>query len=391
MYYTSGNVRKRKDKKGQPWQGVLRHKDDNGEWHEVKKSFSQAKSKGEAQAMHKAWWDQMEKEAAQKELRDRPQTTVVDAIRVYLERQHVMGILSTATFQRQYSQVHFAIEPYLGQNDFYTLTRKDVSDYIHEVSKKYSAQAVRNYFSIILKTYKDAVRNGLISKNPCDLQELPKIPDHRINYLDKEGRKKFLASINQLDPSDYRYIVGMLAYYTGMRASEIAALEWGDINFAVDRIFVNKAASAVKDEHGRNVVEIKQTKSSAGKRTIPISLQVKEALLNYLGDNEPRSSDYVLDKDHRNPSNLCGCFLSWSRSRGIIGVLGKPITLHGLRHTFATVAVQSNADIKSLSSILGHARADITLNIYASDDEDAKTQAMNNLAAFWTHEEENDI
>ena len=391
MYYTSGNVRKRKDKKGQPWQGVLRHKDNDGNWHEVKKSFSQAKSKGEAQAMHKVWWDEMEKAAAQKELRDKPKTTVPDAVRTYLKRQHVMGILSTATFQKQYNQVEFAIEPYLGKRDFYTLTRKDMSDYIHEVSKKYSAQAVRNYFSLILKTYKDAVRNGQISNNPCELQELPKIPDHRINYLDKEGRKKFLASINQLDPSDYRYIVGMLAYYTGMRASEIVALEWGDINFSVGRIFVNKAASTVKDNHGNNVVEIKQTKSRAGKRTIPISTQVKEALENYLGDKDPKPSDTVLDKKHGNPSNLCGCFLSWSRSKGIIGVLGKPITLHGLRHTFATIAVQSNADIKSLSSMLGHARADITLNIYASDDEDAKTQAMNNIAAFWNSEEENDL
>ena len=71
--------------------------------------------------------------------------------------------------------------------------------------------------------------------------------------------------------------------------------------------------------------------------------------------------------------------------------MGKPITLHGLRHTFATIAVQSNADIKSLSSMLGHARADITLNVYASDDEDAKTQAMNNITAFWNSEEENDL
>ena len=96
-----------------------------------------------------------------------------------------------------------------------------------------------------VKTYKEAIRNGQIETNPCELQNLPKIPEHRINYLDLEGRKKFLAQINQLEPSDYRYIVGMLAYYTGMRASEIAALQWSDINFAVNRIYVTKAASTI--------------------------------------------------------------------------------------------------------------------------------------------------
>ena len=389
MFYSSGNVRKRKDKKGQPWQGVLRYKKGD-KWHEVKKSFSSAKSKGEAQTMLKAWWDDMEKKA-QQDLKDKPETTVADAIRVFLKRQHDLGILSNGTFQRQMSQVENAIEPYFDGMDFYSITRNDVSDYIHETSLRYSAQAVRNYYSLILKTYKEAIRNGQIETNPCELQNLPKIPEHRINYLDLEGRKKFLAQINQLEPSDYRYIVGMLAYYTGMRASEIAALQWSDINFAVNRIYVTKAASTIKDAHGKNIVEIKQTKSKAGKRSIPLAPQAKEALLNYLDGKEPKPTDTILEKKRCNPSNLCGCFLSWSRSRGIIGVLGKPITLHGLRHTFATVAVQSNADIKSLASMLGHSRADITLNIYASDDEQAKEQAMNNIAAFWNNEEVNDF
>ena len=391
MYYSSGNVRKRKDKPGNPWQGVLRHKDENGKWHEVKKSFSQAKTKGEAQALLNDWWNDMEKKAKKNSAQKKPKVTVTSAIRKYLNRQFVMGIISNGTYQKQLSQVEYAIEPFLGDKDFYTLTRNDVSEYIHEASKKYSAQSVRNFFSLIAKTYKEAKKNELIDSNPCELQSLPKIPDHQINYLDHEGRKKFLTEINQLDHSDYRYIVGMLAYYTGMRASEIAALQWNDINFAVDRINVNKAASNVKNDVGRNVVEIKQTKTRAGKRSIPLSPQAKEALLNYLGDKEPKPNDTVLDSKHLNPSNLCGCFLSWTRARGIIGVLGKPITLHGLRHTFATIAVQSNADIKSLASMLGHSRADMTLNIYASDDEQAKTQAMNNIAAFWDNEKANDF
>lgn len=391
MYYSSGNVRKRKDKPGQPWQGVLRHKDEDGKWHEVKKSFSQAKTKGEAQALHKEWWDEMEEKAAIENRRIRPQTTVPDAIRKYLDRQHVMGIISNGTFQKQLSQVEYAIEPYLGDKDFYTLTRNDVSEYIHEASRKYAAQSVRNFYSLIAKTYKEAMQNDEIRSNPCELQNLPKLAEHQINYLDYEGRKKFLTEINELDHSDYRYILGMLAYYSGMRASEIAALQWGDINFAVKRINVTKAASNIKDKNGKNIVEIKQTKTKAGKRSIPLSPQAEQALLNYLGDKEPKATELILDNKHNNPSNLCGCFLSWTRSKGIIGVLGKPITLHGLRHTFATIAVQSNADIKSLASMLGHSRADMTLNIYASDDEQAKTQAMNNIAAFWDNEKANDF
>ena len=49
---------------------------------------------------------------------------------------------------------------------------------------------------------------------------------------------------------------------------------------------------------------------------------------------------------------------------------------HDLRHTFATAAITSGADVKSVSSILGHANAAMTLNIYASADAEAKRRAM---------------
>lgn len=58
------------------------------------------------------------------------------------------------------------------------------------------------------------------------------------------------------------------------------------------------------------------------------------------------------------------------------------MTMHGLRHTFATLGVQSGMDIKSLSSILGHSSAAMTLDIYASDDEQAKKLAMKRFRLF---------
>lgn len=59
----------------------------------------------------------------------------------------------------------------------------------------------------------------------------------------------------------------------------------------------------------------------------------------------------------------------------LIGTEGVRVNFHGLRHTFATVAVASGVDIKTVSSILGHANAAMTLNVYASADPDAKRAA----------------
>jgi integrase len=59
----------------------------------------------------------------------------------------------------------------------------------------------------------------------------------------------------------------------------------------------------------------------------------------------------------------------------LIGTEGKRCTFHDLRHTFATAAIAAGVDVKTVSSILGHANAAMTLNVYASADPDAKRRA----------------
>lgn len=59
------------------------------------------------------------------------------------------------------------------------------------------------------------------------------------------------------------------------------------------------------------------------------------------------------------------------------------INFHALRHTFATRALEAGMDIKVLSSILGHAQASTTLNLYAHALPDHKKQSMDKMAAFY--------
>ena len=392
MYYTSASVKRRKDRKGKPWQGVLKYKDSKGKWKLRRKTFKDVSSYGDAQTALAEWRKIMEQQAQEELKRAKPAKTVGDAVREYLEIQRDLGKLSKATYQKQIRVLELSIEPYFDNKDFYNVTRAEVSEYVRSLSTKYKPQSVRTMYAILSKTYKEAVRNEELVKNPCSFIALPEVGRPQINDLDKDGRRKFLAAINTLDKGDWRYISGLLAYYAGLRASEICALTWQDINLAKKTIQVNKAARTVKDSNGRNIVEVNQrTKTNASYRTIYFPNQLKEALLAYLGDASPKASDPVLDKRHCNPSNMCGCFLSWTRANGILGRMNKPITIHCLRHTYATVQVQMGTDIKTLSSQLGHAKADITLNIYANSDDNAKKTARDNAEAFYENEEGSDF
>lgn len=61
----------------------------------------------------------------------------------------------------------------------------------------------------------------------------------------------------------------------------------------------------------------------------------------------------------------------------IVGNQGERLTLHGLRHTYATVAIEAGADVKSVSDNLGHANTTITMDTYASATAEGKRRTSN--------------
>lgn len=83
-----------------------------------------------------------------------------------------------------------------------------------------------------------------------------------------------------------------------------------------------------------------------------------------------------IDGTYMNPHTLWREWKAIAKSLGLVGTEGKTPVFHDLRHTFATVAIKSGADVKSVSSILGHANTAMTLNIYASEDPEAKRRTM---------------
>lgn len=59
-----------------------------------------------------------------------------------------------------------------------------------------------------------------------------------------------------------------------------------------------------------------------------------------------------------------------------------PMGVHALRHTFATRAVESGMDLRTLSEILGHTKVSLTLQLYAHSTMETKIQAMNCIEKY---------
>ncbi len=189
---------------------------------------------------------------------------------------------------------------------------------------------------------------------------------------------------------------------TGVRRGEMLGLQWGDVDFTNHCIRIRRTVGRLQkvDENGKLVAKkpgkttteivARTPKTTTGQRVISLFPQVWKDLMIY----HQRQKELLVTQNvylsSTTPifSTVSGTFYEprtyqdlFKRTLKAAGV--KNINFHALRHTFATRALEAGMDIKVLSSILGHAQASTTLNLYAHALPDHKKQSMEKMSAFY--------
>ncbi|MGN0790227.1 MAG: site-specific integrase, partial [Christensenellales bacterium] len=161
--------------------------------------------------------------------------------------------------------------------------------------------------------------------------------------------------------------------YTGLRIGELLALTWSDIDFEKGILSVTKTCHD-GNESGKHIRIIDTPKTENSRRQIPLS----KTLIKMLKEMKKKSNCEVVIADGEKPVFI----RSYQRTfELLLKKLGLPHKgFHSLRHTFATRALECGMDVKSLSEILGHKNATITLNRYAHSLWEHKAEMMNKLS-----------
>lgn len=153
-----------------------------------------------------------------------------------------------------------------------------------------------------------------------------------------------------------------ISLYTGMRIGEICALQWKDVDLESKLLYVNKTLQRIymKDFYGNSTskVIITSPKSVKSIREIPISNSLYNLLEKLIcADKE----NYILTgtKEFMEPRVYRKHYEAFLKRNHI-----RHICFHELRHTFATCCIESGADCKVVSELLGHASVNTTLNLY---------------------------
>ncbi len=245
-----------------------------------------------------------------------------------------------------------------------------------KTGKGLSANSVNGIITVIQNSLKEAYAIGQISEYTADKIKRPKAREKQVTCFTLLAQKKIeQAILNGKKPKMFGVI---LCLYTGLRIGELLALEWTDIDFQKGTLTVSKTCHDGKDENGGFARITDTPKTETSQRVIPFPKQLIPYLRNLKKDSD---SDYVIVSDTEKPISVRAYQRSFELFLKKLGIPHKGF--HSLRHTFATRALECGMDVKTLSEILGHKNANITLNRYVHSLMDHKKDMMNRVGKLF--------
>lgn len=205
----------------------------------------------------------------------------------------------------------------------------------------------------------------------------PSRPRKIQNFTEAEMLRIVKAVCGEIDQGKLTCLPVLISILTGMRIGEVIGLRWGDVDFEHNLISVERNVTRAQDPvTGKDRLFVGAPKTANGYREIPV-LPLLRRVFRQVGGRDPEKHHYICgalnDKaEPRLPSVVRDSYKRFLKRHRL-----PKINFHGLRHTYATLLVESGSDIKTISTLLGHSNVSLTLNLYVHPSLDSKRRATN--------------
>ena len=369
-----GLVRKRDDGR---WEGriVVGHKDDSTP------IFRYVLAKTQKELTKKLHAKILEYRGV--ELSEESAMTLAEWLEKWLS-EYKVNTIRASTLERYSRDIANHVIPHLGYKKISFITTNDIQKMYVDIKENgriknreklgsvLSDSMVRSIHMMLHQAFEDAVKERLISKNPTKGTTIPKKSHAEMQVLNKEQMDRFFEEIDKDEIwRDFFYT----ELTTGLRRGEICGLKWCDFDEKHGTLSVCRNATAKKG----GGVSIGETKTDTGNRLIylpestvkMLKKRKKRALTEWIFSNPYRPEDPLLPNS------------AYQKLKKILKKANLPnIRFHDLRHTFATHALTSGVDAKTLSKILGHTNASFTLDTYTHVTSDMQDRAANIVGNF---------
>ena len=259
------------------------------------------------------------------------------------------------------------VEPKWGQWPIGSISHSEVQAWVSALAADRSATTVLRAYGVLAAILDAAVLDKRIPVNPARSIKLPrKVPKAHVYLTHREVQR--LAEHS----GDHTALIYVLAY-TGLRWGEAIGLRVKDLDLAIRRISVVVNAVEVG-----GFIEVGTPKTHK-RRAVAIPDFLIPHLERQISGKAPTDLVFAGPNGfHMRRVRVSAGSKSWFKTALRMAELN-PMTLHDLRHTAASLAISSGANVKAVQRMLGHASAAMTLDTYAdlfNDDIDRVATAL---------------
>ena len=341
--------------------------DSNGK--QVQKSVS-AKTQKEVLAKMKALEKELSSIPAEVALNSDAKQMTMENWMTLWSTEYLNHVAESTAYEYIHKCRHY-ICPALGKIKLNKLTPLQVQRFINKLSADkdhgglgLSPKFVKDIYGVLHKALDQAVTLNYIGSNPCSRCSLPRVTAPELKLPSQNDLVKLLKAISGHKHENYY----KLLMFTGMREAEALGLTWDCVDLDNNIILIKQQLLMRRGKEERRLGPTKNKKS----RTIVIPAFLADILRNQKAREDEKATLFGNAWKNLNLvfSNDVGDYLSrqtvYTCFKRVLETNDIPdLTIHSLRHAYASLAFANGDDPKTVQTNLGHATSTFTLNVYA--------------------------
>ena len=289
--------------------------------------------------------------------------------------------IKTGTYYNYQKYYNSMVKEKIGGMHLTDIRGEHIQTLYNELAKNgYAVSSIKIVSAVLNGCMEQALRNGMIERNPVKLAELPRQEEKEMRQaLTKEQQQIFIDYAK----GSYLYNFFALLLRTGLRNGEIRGLKYSDVDKKKGVIHIERTLKYIE---GKGYFE-DTPKTRTSKRDIPLTediINIIEKQKNYWHFEVEVLGRYLFCDENGNP-------LSRDRVQAEINrIIAKMqrdgfdighITPHVFRHTFATRAIEAGMQPQVLKTILGHSSLAMTMDLYSHVLPDTKAEQMEKISS----------